>query len=229
MSINYLRFFLDRNIPKKKFRLIFLYNKNMDSQAITSLTEDEMWEIEDKISDSGRVGGEKSGHKGPKTSKAISYSQRENAERKRIEESTINLKNDLKHFPFELSNEDENLKIIEKYTEWVLDSLPSKYPVLNNLDEEIKYSQSRSSGPGGQNVNKTSTAVTAKHLLSGIFSRSEDSREVIVNKRNASSKLFSLLENHIKSWGVYLKKIPHENRKTEIISFMHNLSDEKVK
>ncbi|MBW6441498.1 hypothetical protein K0B04_01135 [Patescibacteria group bacterium] len=201
----------------------------MDPQEITSLTEDEMWKIEDDLSDVGKKigGGGKSGHKGPKTSKAISSSQKENAERKRIEESKIYLKNDLKHFPFELSNEDENLKIIEKYSEWVLDSLPSKYPVFNNLDEEIKYIQSRSSGPGGQNVNKTSTAVMAKHLLTGIFSRSEDSREVIVNKRNSSSKLFSLLENHIKSWSVYLKNIPQESRKPEITSFIQKLLEEK--
>ena len=107
-------------------------------------------------------------------------------------------------------------------------SLPDKYPFFTNLETEIEYTQSRSSGPGGQNVNKTSTAVTAKHPLTGMYARSEDSREALINKEKSLSKLLTKLENHIKNWSIYLKNIPLEERQGKIISFVKNMCDKKT-
>ena len=65
-------------------------------------------------------------------------------------------------------------------------------------------------------------------MLTGIFSRSEESREAISNRRDALAKLLVKLEGHIKNWSVYLKNIPTDSRQEEIVSFMENLHNEKI-
>lgn len=208
----------------------------MNSFSINSLTEEEedrLWEIEGSLLGVGEKGAGgrsegKSEHKGPKTSQEISKSNKENAEENRVKEARKNLKKDLEHFPFNDFSEEKLPEVIEKYSSWVLKSLPDKYPFFTNLETEIEYSQSRSSGPGGQNVNKTSTAVTAKHLLTGIYARSEDSREVPINKGKSLSKLLTRLESHIKNWSIYVKNTPLDERRDEIISFVTNMRDEKT-
>lgn len=205
----------------------------MNSFSINSLIEeDEFWEIEDKLSGVGEKGaggsGRKNEHKGSKTSREIGELNKKNAENRRVEQTESNLKKDLEHFPFEDFSKEKLPEVIEKYSSWVLQSLLDKYPFFTNLETEIEYSQSRSSGPGGQNVNKTSTAVTAKHPLTGIYARSEDSREALINKEKSLSKLLTKLESHIKNWSIYLKNISLEERQGKIISFVKNMCDEKT-
>jgi ribosome-associated protein len=51
-----------------------------------------------------------------------------------------------------------------------------------NLDNEFIFSTSRSSGPGGQNVNKVSTKVELRFNLLLTFSFSEIEKELIFSK-----------------------------------------------
>jgi protein subunit release factor B len=59
----------------------------------------------------------------------------------------------------------------------------------NLRDEDLRESFARSSGPGGQHVNKVSTAVTLTHLPTGISVTVSDSRSQGTNRKIARERL----------------------------------------
>jgi protein subunit release factor B len=59
---------------------------------------------------------------------------------------------------------------------------------------DLKESFARSSGPGGQHVNKVSTAVTLKHWPSGLAVTVQDSRSQARNRELALERLLDGLE-----------------------------------
>jgi len=56
-------------------------------------------------------------------------------------------------------------------------------------EEDLSESFARSSGPGGQHVNKVSTAVMLTHLPTGISVTVSDSRSQSMNRRIARERL----------------------------------------
>jgi peptide chain release factor len=65
---------------------------------------------------------------------------------------------------------------------------------LGISEADLEESFARSSGPGGQNVNKVSTAVTLRHLPSGISVTVQDSRSQAVNRKLARERLLDAIE-----------------------------------
>ena len=59
---------------------------------------------------------------------------------------------------------------------------------------DLEESFARSSGPGGQHVNKVSTAVTLRHLPSGVSVTVQDSRSQARNRALAFARLLDALE-----------------------------------
>ncbi|PIS13652.1 MAG: peptide chain release factor 2 [Candidatus Tagabacteria bacterium CG09_land_8_20_14_0_10_41_14] len=75
-------------------------------------------------------------------------------------------------------------------------------PEIELRDEDIEVDFSRSSGPGGQNVNKRETAVRIKHIPTGISVHVETERSQAQNRERAKellrSKLFKIYKEHKK-------------------------------
>ena len=61
-------------------------------------------------------------------------------------------------------------------------------------NEDLQESFARSSGPGGQHVNKVSTAVTLTHLPSGLSVTVSDSRSQSMNRSIARERLAEKLQ-----------------------------------
>lgn len=64
-------------------------------------------------------------------------------------------------------------------------------------DGDIEEIFSRSSGPGGQHVNKVSTAVTLRHLPTGLSVTISDSRSQAMNRQSARRKLLAKIKKAV--------------------------------
>ena len=65
---------------------------------------------------------------------------------------------------------------------------------LGVREADLEETFARSSGPGGQHVNKVSTAVTLVHRATGIAVTVQDSRSQSMNRRLARERLLNELE-----------------------------------
>jgi protein subunit release factor B len=68
---------------------------------------------------------------------------------------------------------------------------------LNLADFEESFA--RSSGPGGQHVNKVSTSVTLRHRPSGLMVTAQDSRSQSANRQLARERLLDAIENQARA------------------------------
>ena len=75
------------------------------------------------------------------------------------------------------------------------DMLANRMRKLEISESDLREIFARSSGPGGQNVNKVSTAVTLRHLPTGISVTVQDSRSQAVNRRLARERLLEAIES----------------------------------
>ena len=75
------------------------------------------------------------------------------------------------------------------------DSVVERMARLGIHDVDLEETFARSSGPGGQNVNKVATAVTLRHRPSGVSVTVQDSRSQAVNRKLARERLLDAIES----------------------------------
>ena len=93
-------------------------------------------------------------------------------------------------------------------------------PTVEDLEElknsDIRYQAIRASGPGGQHVNKTDSAVRATHIPTGLSSVSQDQRSQVANKKIALLKLALIFEERREMASIKAKqKLWRQNKTVE--------------
>ena len=73
------------------------------------------------------------------------------------------------------------------------DTLADRMRKLEISETDLRELFARSRGPGGQNVNKVSTAVSLRHLTTGIRVTVQDSRSQAANRRLARERLLEAI------------------------------------
>ena len=76
-------------------------------------------------------------------------------------------------------------------------TLEKRMALLGVREEDIVENFIRSSGPGGQNVNKTATCVYLKHLPTGLEVKCQRQRSQLLNRSLARHILLSKIEHRI--------------------------------
>jgi protein subunit release factor B len=95
-----------------------------------------------------------------------------------------------------------------------MDSVRERMEKLGIRDADLEESFARSSGPGGQNVNKVATAVTLRHRPSGIAVTAQDSRSQATNRKLARERLLDAIEKvHKKRRAAEIARRERERRR----------------
>ncbi len=104
----------------------------------------------------------------------------------------------------------------------------SVLPQLDDIDlhirpEDVTFEAYRSGGPGGQNVNKVSTAVRIKHIPSGIVVTSQSERQQAQNREIAMNLL------RAKLWEMELERQQNEISSLRSTQVGRGMRSEKIR
>lgn len=78
--------------------------------------------------------------------------------------------------------------------------LENRMAQLGVQESDIEEKFIRSSGPGGQNVNKTSTCVVLSHIPTGLSVKCQETRSQVLNRFLARRRLLDLIEKKQKGF-----------------------------
>jgi protein subunit release factor B len=103
-----------------------------------------------------------------------------------------------------------------------------RYPLRK---EDVIESFVRSSGPGGQNVNKVSTCVELLHTPTGIRIKCQKHRSQVLNREEAWKRLQETIDEkytqELKALRQRKEKIRRQNRKRSLSAKERMLEDKK--
>jgi hypothetical protein len=156
----------------------------------------------------GGHGGGKKKDKGPtKSSETASKEQLARLKLERQKHSEVQIQSYIAE-TWKSFDEPDKTRRIGNYAKWMEKASREKHLTLN-LDE-VRIKDKRSSGAGGQNVQKNSTAINVTHIPTRISASSQDERSQLQNKESSLAELRLRLNSHLDLW----KETSHEFRKS---------------
>lgn len=96
----------------------------------------------------------------------------------------------------------EKLPDFNDYISWLNLSFEKGAPYID--DEDLRFEFSRSSGAGGQNVNRRETAVGCVHVPTAIKVHNEETRNQLRNRERSVERLEEVLSKHLEDWANYV-------------------------
>lgn len=116
--------------------------------------------------------------------------------------------------------------------------LEERMRILSIKEYDIEEKFIRSSGPGGQNVNKTSTCVVLTHIPTGLSVKCQQTRSQVLNRFLARRRLLDLIERRQKGFveaeRKRIEKIRRQKRrrskraKEKMLQVKHKQSEKKA-
>ncbi|MYM30933.1 peptide chain release factor H [Duganella sp. CY15W] len=100
-----------------------------------------------------------------------------------------------------------------KRKNWFLYGALPAPPDLLPDDGEIRYEATRASGPGGQHVNKTDSAIRATHVATGLSVKVQSERSQHANKRLAAQLLAVKLASLAEAEGERVRSERHQQHR----------------
>lgn len=165
-----------------------------------------------------RLRGGSARKKRPSNSKTSVHARQlaiESSQEDRVGDAKKGLEKYLLQHPALGDNEHAEGKFLSQYVPWVNRYILDEAMLLG--DDVVRVRFSKSGGPGGQNVNKVSSRVSAEHIITGITAASNTSRDQSVNRGWAMDRLQKALLEHLSLWRIYLQDGDSDAKPRELI------------
>lgn len=164
-------------------------------------------------------GKKHSEHHGSKTTHHIQHEIIQSKIDKEIRSAEEEIFKVLLGFP-EFDNKDLEDRFVENYLTWLKNCF-NNHKLAINPQEDIELDFIRSSGHGGQNVNKVETAARALHKITNLQVKNEEYSSQSENRKHAVILLVEKLKQHLIDWKEYLhKKDVNELSRYDILELM---------
>jgi hypothetical protein len=143
-------------------------------------------------------GKKHSEHHGSKTTHHIQHEIIQSKIDKEIRSAEEEIFKVLLGFP-EFDNKDLEDRFVENYLTWLKNCF-NNHKLAINPQEDIELDFIRSSGHGGQNVNKVETAARALHKITNLQVKNEEYSSQSENRKHAVILLVEKLKQHLIDW-----------------------------
>lgn len=178
-------------------------NRSDKDRNYRKVNPEDYYGYEEQFISKGGGGGDGSkggDQQGAKTRRARRKKERLRSQERRRNKARESLRRVMEDFP-SFDHPEEKTRFLAEYLNWVVQNL---HRGLTLDSEQLEETRSKSSGPGGQHVNKRETRVTLHHRLTGIQAASDQARSQHRNRKQARKQLEKRLENHLEDWRRYL-------------------------
>jgi len=174
-----------------------------NDQQYHQVDPEDFYGYEERFIEKGGGGGKSSSEKdrqGQKTRRAARRRQIKHSRERQRQQAREKLLKVIKNFP-DFDHPKAQEQFLKNYAGWVNRFLEMP---LQMDPSELEFSTSKSSGPGGQNVNKRETRVALRHIPTWTRAVSDQARTQRKNRKKSRRILKEQLQDHLDHWRAYL-------------------------